>query len=222
MVAIAFPQPSHPSRLVPSLIHPTSLITLAYLISEFLIPHPSIIHSPLIYHTSSPSHLNLSSHSPPSRRTPHPPSIMFLHQFFSNLHVSSAIYLLHVTQLSSSISSSSHVPHQFPHSFRHSYFPSPSNIAPHVLASISMSLPTAFTFQYPSHPPAHPISISIYPTLPLLVLHPIRLPSSTRPPFSLPHNLTSSADPGSSRRGSPVPRSGCPLRLVGASPTHSR
>ena len=47
MVAIAFPQPSHPSRLVPSLIHPTSLITLAYLISEFLIPHPSIIHSPL-------------------------------------------------------------------------------------------------------------------------------------------------------------------------------
>ena len=142
-------------------------------------------------------------------------SIFFvLHQFFSNLHFASVLYLLHATQLSSSISSSSHAPSSVPHSFRHSYFPSPSNIAPHVLASISMPLPTAFTFQYPSHPPAHPISISIYPTLPLLVLHPIRLPSSTRPPFSLPHNLTSSADPGSSGRGSPVPRSRCPLRLA--------
>ena len=53
----------------------------------------------------------------------------------------------------------------------------------------------------------------LIPTIQDTALH-IRLPASTRPPFSLPHNLTSSAGPGSGRRGSPVPRSRCPLRLA--------
>ena len=95
--------------------------------------------------------------------------------------------------------------------------------------SYSTSRPRQMKLRWPDPPPSfgpslrllglhlnpRPAALFTYliPTIQDTALH-IRLPASTRPPFSLPHNLTSSAGPGSGRRGSPVPRSRCPLRLA--------
>ena len=220
----SLPQPSHPSRLVPSLIHPTSLITLAYLISEFLIPHPSIIHSPLIYHTSSPSHLKLSSHSPPSRRTLTPHQSLF----FIN---SSAIFISHLSFISY-MSLSSHP--AFPH------HPTPL-ISSHILFAILTShhlpishhmflLPSQCHYPPPSPSNTHPI----HPPTPSLYLstrlslsssfiqsafpHPLVLPSLF-PTTSLRQPILAQAGAGPQCRGRGVPsgwqlqpRSRCPLR----------
>lgn len=224
MVAIAFPQPSHPSRLVPSLIHPTSLITLAYLISEFLIPHPSIIHSPL-YIIHRPHLISICLPIALPHAAPLTPHQSF---FFIN---SSAIFISHLSFISY-MSLSSHP--AFPH------HPT-SLISSHILFVILTShhlpishhmflLPSQCHYPPPSPSNTHPI----HPPTPSLYLstrlslsssfiqsafpHPLVLPSLF-PTTSLRQPILAQAGAGPQCRGRVVPsgwqlqpRSRCPLR----------
>ena len=127
--ASSLPQPSHLSRLRPSLTPPTSLIIIVSQVSGFIIHHPSIIVSPPPYMSHRPLIPMRLPAALPHTAPLIPPQIHhFPHPLFSNPTFiigpssrTSPSVIIQPSLLLPPLSSA-------PHSFRHPYFPSLSKI----------------------------------------------------------------------------------------------